>query len=278
MRLRPLTVFTSIAVLMVCWLVVRMWYGELVLVWAASCAFGAWAPLLAAAVSSYVGAVGDREHSIAVAWLVRAVGMHLLLVWMLGVSDWLRGPPGHPSGWNSDTGAPLVLLLFVPTFALGLGATRWLGSVARRLVEPVMHPVMPVGVHADAVPFRGVSWAVAGVPAARSPVAVSLLGGGACVLACGTSAAPYWLLGACALLLAVLTGRNHRALGPSVAALAALAGVALSRVGTPDVRAAVGLAVAWPWLALGSVGCYLVALEALLRMRRTLGAGGMNPG
>src|SRR5262245_59823242 len=109
MRPRPLTVFATLATLMVCWLMVRMWCGGFLPVWAVSCVLGAWAPILAAVVFWYVRAVGDREDSPAVAWLVRAIGMHFLLVWMLGVSDWLRGPPGHPSGWNSDIGAPVVL-------------------------------------------------------------------------------------------------------------------------------------------------------------------------
>jgi uncharacterized protein with NAD-binding domain and iron-sulfur cluster len=133
MRARPLLVLTLIAASMVAWFSVRMWAGDAPGVWRVSCILGAWAPLGAAAVFRYVRAVGDREDSVFAAWLVRAIGMHFTLAWLVGASDWLRGPPGSVHGWNSDLGAPLVFLSFAPVFAVCFGALAWIASVRARL-------------------------------------------------------------------------------------------------------------------------------------------------
>lgn len=274
MRFRPVLLFATVATAMVFWLFVRMWWGVHHDVWTISCLLGAWAPLFAAATFEYVRAVGDREHSVLVAWLVRAIGMHFVLVWMLGASDWLRGPPGAAAHWNTDAGAPLVLLMFVPTFALGTLAVRWSLSVARRLADPVVRPMMPGERAAGPMPFRGVPLVVAGMPTARAPIAPFVVGAAACVLAsdAASGAAPYMALCAAALALAPLSTRNHRAIGPAVAVLLLVTAVALFPRGAAlDPGAAVARGVAWPWLAVVSVGLYLATVEALLRGRRVPG-------
>jgi hypothetical protein len=268
MRARPLVVFLLVAGLLVGWLSVRMWFGALPGVWRVSCLLGAWAPLAAAALFLYVREVGDREHSVGAAWLVRAIGMHCTLLWMLGTNDWLRGPPGHLARWDADLGAPLVLLWFVPAFALSLGTLEWARSLAQRLPGVVVRPAMPGETGAGTAPFRGLPLVATASPAPlRAPVAPLLVGSGACALALGSSDAPFWLLCAGALVLGALTLRNHRALAPSITVLVALAAVVLSRVGAHDATALVALGVAWPWLALAGVGCYLATVEALLRIR-----------
>jgi len=131
--MRPVALFGSIAAAMVLWLSTRMFLGDQLWVWKVSCLLGAWAPIGAAALILYVREVGDREDGWFMAWCVRAVGMHLTLVWMLGMSDWLRGPPHTPPQWNSDVGMPLVFLAFAPVLALSVAALQWTRSVAARV-------------------------------------------------------------------------------------------------------------------------------------------------
>ena len=135
MGMRPLVIFGSIAAAMVCWLSTRMWFGDQLWVWRVSCFLAAWAPLGAAAVFLYVKDHGHREHSAGAAWCVRAIGMHWTLVWLVGMSDWLRGPPHSLPAWNSDAGMPVVFLAFVPVFALSLAALQWTRSVVARFAS-----------------------------------------------------------------------------------------------------------------------------------------------
>jgi hypothetical protein len=265
MRVRPIAFFSVLATFMIAWLLTRMYAGQHPAVWTMSCMLGAWAPIAAAAIFQYVRAVADREHSVVVAWLVRACGMHLVLVWMLGASDWLRGPPGHPSGWNSDVGAPLVLVLFAPMFALGFIAVNWLTSVARRLAGNVMRPAGPAESSDGPAPFRGVAMVRAGAPLARPPLLAVIVGAAACVCA-ARGVVPAWMLECAAVLsLALCTARNHRALRPSVAALVALLALSGPHAGASNL---VSRGVAWPWFALLAVAFYLAAVEGILAGRR----------
>jgi hypothetical protein len=267
MRVRPLVVFAIAAGLMICWLSVRMWFGTRPEVWQASCLLGAWAPFAAAAAFLYVREVGDRESSVGAAWLVRALGMHFFLVWMLGLSDWLRGPPHSVPRWDTDLGGPLLLLSFLPVFGVWLGALSWLRSAARRVRGTVLGPAMPGEGARGAVPFRGLTFVAMAPTGVRAPLAPLLIGGAGCALALQSATVPYWLLGVGGLLLAPLSLRNHRALLPSLAALVALAAAVLSRHGAHDAATRVTLGVAWPWLALAGLVLYLAVLEGLLRLR-----------
>lgn len=149
--MRPLTIFGSIATAMVAWLSTRMWCGDSLAVWRVSCVLGAWAPLGAAAVFHYIRVHGHREHTVLAAWLVRAIGMHCVLVWLVGISDWLRGPPQLVPVANADAVVPLVFVGFAPVFALSALLLHWALRVSARLsgVRPTTHatPVL--------APYRG---------------------------------------------------------------------------------------------------------------------------
>ena len=52
----------------------------------------------------FTRSVGSPAYAgVFAAWCVRAIGMHWTLVWLVGMSDWLRGPPHAPPAWNSWT-------------------------------------------------------------------------------------------------------------------------------------------------------------------------------
>lgn len=268
MRARPLFVFVLVAGSMVAWLSVRMWGGGDSGVWKVSCLLGAWAPLMAASLFLYVRRVGDRESSVLAAWLVRAIGMHCVLVWMLGVSDWLRGPPRQPSQWNTDVGAPLVMLSFVPVFVLSVALLQWLCSVARRLRGTLLRPTMPSDGTHRAIPFRGLPLATTMPSTKRLPVGSIGVGGMACLLAFDAPEPSYWLVAAAAVVLAALTVQNDRALAPSVTGLIALVGVLLARQPATEDTEAVALGMSWPWLSALAVALYLAIVEGWLRLRR----------
>jgi len=132
-----------------------MWAGSEEAVWSVSCLLGGWAPLGAAVVLRYVQAEGHRESSPAAAWVVRALGMHCVLMWLVGMSDYLRGPPGTAPQWNADQGMPLVFLALVPLLALSFTMLRWARGLAVRLaaIPPVPVAAMSPSV-ANALPYR----------------------------------------------------------------------------------------------------------------------------
>ena len=270
MRIRSVLPLGVAAVTLVVWLSVRMWFGSDPRVWMISCLLGAWAPLGAASFFLYVRSIADREDRVLVAWLVRALGMHCVLVWMLGFSDWMAGPPGQVPHWNSDIGAPIALLGFAPTLAASYFALRWLVGLSQRLAIPVMRPAMPTERHGEVVPFRGAFLTSAGAPITRTPIAPFVIAAAAFGSVFALRGTPYWLIPTSAAALAICTARNHRALAPSVATLAALALTILGSRSAADWHASVSLGVAWPWLSFVALGFFLVTLEGLVRARRTL--------
>ena len=269
MRLRSAVPLALLAVSLVAWLSTRMWFGTDPRVWMISCILGAWAPIGAAALARYVRAIAHREDSVLIAWLVRALGMHCVLVWMLGFSDFMRGPPGQIPHWNQDAGAPVALLSFVPVFALSYAAIGWLLAISRRLVRPAMRPAMPGERNARVMPFRGLFLVSAGAPQTRVPVTTFIVGAAAITATITNVSLPAWLLPSLALPLAFATIRNHRALVPSVATVFALALALLVRGGSHSLSA-VALGVRWPWLALLGMAVYLATVEGLLRVRPAL--------
>jgi hypothetical protein len=245
-----------------------MWFGGERSVWTTSCLLGAWAPLGAAAFFLYVRAIADREDSVLVAWLVRALGMHCVLVWMLGFSDWMSGPPGQSPRWNADIGAPIALALFVPTFAVSYLALDRLKSLGHRIVQPIMRPAMPNERGGEHVPFRGLFLVSGGAPITRAPLAPFVVGAISFATVLSTPTMPYWLLPAAGITLAISTVRNHRALAPSVVTIGALALMLVARNEIRDAETLVAHGVQWPWLALVGLGFYLVALEGMVRATR----------
>ncbi len=263
---------TLIAASMVAWFSVRMWAGDAPGVWRVSCILGAWAPLGAAAVFRYVRAVGDREDSVFAAWLVRAIGMHFTLAWLVGASDWLRGPPGSLHGWNSDLGAPLVFLSFAPVFAVCVGALAWIASVHTRLPrEPESAESL---VRAAAVPYRGAGEIRATRAAPAFPTA-TLVGAFAGIGAVWFSMAAPWstpaVIAACALGLGAAASTGAGAVAPCVISLVGVA-AALQARELPAAFSArsIDVAFAWPWVALASVFCWLAVVELRLRARRAV--------
>lgn len=261
---------TLVAASMVAWFSVRMWAGDAPEVWRVSCLLGAWAPLGASAVFLYVRAVGDREDSVFAAWLVRAIGMHFTLAWLVGASDWLRGPPGSPHGWNSDLGAPLVFLSFAPVFAACVGALSWLGSVHARLPrEPVADEAL---VRAAPVPYRGASELRVTRPVPQFPMAAlvgAFVGIGSVWFAMVAPWSAPAVIVACALALGAASQSGAGAVMPSVVSLVGVAAVLQAR-GLPETFSSrsIDQAFAWPWVALAAVLVYLAAVEARLRVRR----------
>lgn len=158
--IRPAVVLGVIATALVLWFMTRMWFGDLTLVWKISGILGAWSPIVAASLYLYVQHVGGQEHKIFVAWLTRAIGMHVVLLWMLGVNDWLAGPlPLRATAhrWDPDAGAPVVLILFFPVFFL---TVAFLKSVLRANETLTHHYKLPTLPHERdrTIPNRGVSY------------------------------------------------------------------------------------------------------------------------
>lgn len=137
---------------MVGWLSVRMWAGHIETIWRVSCVLGAWAPVGAAAVLLYVQAEDHRENNPAAAWIVRALGMHCVLLWLLGISDYLRGAPNLPPQWDADQGMPVVFAAFFPVLALSVATLRWALGLSRRLGPKV--PGAPTGGARPVGPYR----------------------------------------------------------------------------------------------------------------------------
>jgi hypothetical protein len=267
--LRPVVVLGTVASALVLWFVLRMAVGADPTVWRTSCLLGAWSPLLGAALLLYVRAIADREHSVGVAWLVRAIGMHCVLLWMVGVGDLLGGPPGDARRWLADAGAPLVLLGFVPVFALAFGALAWVRSIALRIPHSFLRPRMP-DEREEVTAFRGVPLVrerVLSTPAPRAAYVIGALSLVACAHAPSHALA---IAVGSAMLFALASARNSRAFAPSVLALALSCFVAAASA------AAGGLLNPWvlfaltPWLAVAAIASMLAPLEWTLRRRHAL--------
>lgn len=275
--MRPVALFGSIAAAMVLWLSTRMFLGDQLWVWKVSCLLGAWAPIWAAALILYVREVGDREDGWFMAWCVRAVGMHLTLVWMLGMSDWLRGPPHTPPQWNSDVGMPLVFLAFAPVLALSVAALQWTRSVAARVAAyaqarqaGALHLVVAAPSpyrDADTELRRGL---LPSAPPSFAPVFAGAAGLVAMWAALSTSLSPGAVLVGTAVALSMASLRSARALAPSVCALVAVGGLLVTRAQHLDGAALVNRAMLWPVTALVGLVLYLGLLEGRLRLDRAL--------
>lgn len=261
-------VLMTLATAMVAWFVVRMCAGASHDVWRVSCFLGACAPLASAAAFLYIQRVGDREDSVLAAWLVRAIGMHFVLAWLLGVSDWLRGPPGVSPALNSDIVAPLVLASFFPVFGVGFVTFRWLLSVTRRLATATPPATRTVDLEADRAPYRGalrlrVTESVAGFPTAL--VVACILGAASVWFALAAPWSVAAVLGATAVTLGAASTLGAPAVPPSVVSLVCVAGALLTRHLTSHTGS-YPLACAWPWVALAGLGVYLGTLEAMMRL------------
>lgn len=269
--MRPLVVFGSIAAAMVLWLSTRMWLGSELWVWKVSCLLGAWAPIGAAAVFLYVRATGHREHGVLAAWCVRAIGMHWTLVWLVGMSDWLRGPPHTPPQWNSDAGMPLVFLAFAPVLALSVAALQWTLSVAARFAAftRARQPGALAISDGAPTPYRDAATELRRAvppspPPSFAPVLAGAVGLGATWVALSTSVSSGAVLVGTAVALALASLRSARA--PSVFALFAVGGLLVTRAQHLDTLAMVNRAMLWPLAALTGLALYLCIMEGRLRL------------
>lgn len=277
--MRPLVIFGTIATAMVLWLSTRMWLGDVLWVWKVSCLLGAWAPIGAAAVFLYVREVGDRTDGVFAAWCVRAIGMHWTLVWLVGMSDWLRGPPHTPPAWNSDVGMPLVFLAFFPVFALSVAALQWTRSVAARFAEHlrVRQPGALHIVDGARSPYRGATTelrrVVPALPAVSfAPVLAGAVGLGATWVALSTSLSSATVLVGTAASLCAASLRSPHAVAPSACALVAVGGLLATRSQHLDSLAIVDRGMLWPVTALAGLALYLVLLEGRLLLTRARAA------
>jgi hypothetical protein len=273
--MRPLVVFGSIAATMVLWLSTRMWLGDQLWVWKASCLLGVWAPIGAAAVFLYVRETAHREDGVFAAWCVRAIGMHWVLVWLVGMSDWLRGPPHTVPQWNSDAGMPLVFLAFFPVFALSVAALQWTRSVAAR-VAAFTHARQSGSlqlVEGASSPYRGAATELRrevprAAPPSFAPVLAGAVGLGAMWAALSTSLSSGTVLVGTAVALSLASLRSARALAPSVFALFAVGGLLVTRAQHLDSLGLAHRAALWPVTALTGLALYLGIMEGRLRLAR----------
>lgn len=264
--LRPFVVLSFVAATLVAWFVVRMGVGSDPTIWRISCLLGAWAPVLSAVLFVYVRAISERESSVAVAWLVRAIGMHCVLLWMIGVGDWIGGPPGSDRRWIADAGAPLVLLGFIPIFAVTFGAVEWLRSVSIRIPHVFERPAMPHE-RASIAAFRGIAMVRESVRIAPSPSAAYAIGAASIAAAWSLPEHSIAVSGVSALALALACVKNARALVPAVLALAASAGAAASARVVHGAETLWSALASTPWVALAAIVALLAPLELSLRAR-----------
>ncbi len=271
MRARPLVLLGTVATFLVTWFVIRMWVPEASGVWQVSCALGAWAPLGAAVIFRYIQLFGDREDGVLAAWLVRAIGMHCVLVWLIGISDWLRGPPGTPAAWNADAGMPLVFLAFFPAFGLSLALVRWLDAVAARLGDDTPVIARSHVITSGGTPYRDASPRTEEVPV-RAPalawaalLAVGLVAAG---VSFSVSPSPLAVVGASAVALSLASNVGRRAVLPSVLALVAVTGVVLFRDADATFSLTLPRMMTWPCLVAAALGVYLAPLEIQFRLQR----------
>jgi hypothetical protein len=271
--MRPLVVFGSIAATMVLWLSTRMWLGTELWVWKLSCVLGAWAPIGAAAVLLYVRETGHREDGVMAAWCVRAIGMHWILVWLLGMSDWLRGPPHTLARWNSDAGMPLVFLAFIPVLALSVAALQWTRSVAARVAAYAQARQAGSLRVADGAPspYRDAATELRralppAAPPSFAPVLAGAVGLGATWAALSTSLPAGTVLVGTAAALVLASLRSARAVAPSALALCAVAGLLVTRSPHFDTQVIASRAALWPVASLTGLALYLCLMEGHLRL------------
>ncbi|MBI5516288.1 MAG: hypothetical protein HY909_21055 [Deltaproteobacteria bacterium] len=268
MKVRPLSVWVALGTSLVVWFAARMLYGERLLVWQVSALLGAWAPILAAGLFLHLRATSHRESSALAAWMVRALAMHSVLLWLVGANDWLRGPPGRPSHWNADLGGPVLLVAFVPVFLVTALALHWHESVAARLLGgprwELLARVRP-GRPARPAPYRGVAFDAREEPLppfATRPWVVGLLGLGLSLLGVGGG----WVVPGTVLGLAAVTAPGTRSVAPSTAALAVVTAAQVFGAPASDASALLLRGQCLPWLVLGASMAYLALCETRLRV------------
>lgn len=262
-KVRPLLVLTPLAAALVAWFMTRMWFGHDPTVWRVSTLLGGWAPVLAAALLTYLRREGHREGSVGAAWLARALGVHCALLWMVGVSDWLRGPPHAPPAWNIDSGTPLVFLAFALCFALCAPLVHRLAELATARARPPLRRVeAPAAWHYRAAPSR------AGIGPARMVLADRpWVPSATCALAFGGALAAPCSPAVSALAAAGIMGAvssRHTVL-PAVAGLVLLSARGAMAFGGSDA-----LAMRWPALLVASLWTYAL-VGPRMTTRRTGG-------
>jgi hypothetical protein len=262
MKPRPLSVWIVLGTTLIAWFSVRMLLGRHLLVWQVSTLLGAWAPLFAAGLFLHLWETSHREPSALAAWMVRALAMHSVLLWLVGVNDHLRGPPGAPSAWNADLGGPLLLVAFVPVFALTTGALAWLHSVASRLLGDPRRTLLARVRPGRPAPYRGVAFDATELPPppfATTPWAVGVASLGLAAL----GASPLTVLAAAVVGLAAVTAPGTRSVTPSVGCLG-LVCAALLLGPTAHQTPLLARGQALPWVLLGTLLVYLALCEMRL--------------
>jgi hypothetical protein len=259
LAMRPLHVLTGVAACLVTWFSVRMWCGSMYDVWRGSVLLGAWSPLLAASLYLYVREIGEREHTVFAAWIARAIGMHCVLAWLIGVFDVVHGPPGTRGSLIADVIAPFALVAFVPVFGLCATVLRWAQSVSTRLPEPTRAKQRETV--SVTVPYRGV------LPGTlvdeQLPVQTWLTTfTGVAFLVTGvvsTTVATTTVLSS--LGLGLMSALGRRVVLPSAAILACVAG----SVSMNATQSLYGAACVAPWVLLAGLATYLTTAELRLR-------------
>ncbi|MFO0628561.1 MAG: hypothetical protein U0325_23510 [Polyangiales bacterium] len=266
MRLRPLLVLTPLAASLVVWFTARMWFGHDPSVWRASALLGGWAPVLAAALVAYLWREGHREDSVGAAWLARALGVHCALLWMVGVSDWLRGPPNTPPAWDIDSGTPLVFLAFAPCLALCIHVAFRVVRLHGALRAPPPRRVLaPAAWHYRTVPDAALPGGVRVTATTRRWLPAAVCASTVAAVVAGVLPSAPGVVAAGAVMGAVCTR------GTMIPAMLSLAALSARAVLAPGVD---GLAMRWPALLVASLWAYtVVASRAGQRMttQRTWG-------
>jgi hypothetical protein len=178
--------------------------------------------------------------------------VHCVLLWMVGVSDWLRGPPHTPPAWDIDSGTPLVFLAFLPCFALCATAAHRLAALASAPRAPRFRRVLDLtSTHYRAPPARsgeGVARReLAGAPWIP-PAACALILGGALALPVSSVTGVLLAAGLCGAV------GTRQTLAPSLVALTAVTARAVFTGGDVDT-----LAMRWPALLVAAAGVYTLA-------------------
>lgn len=249
-----------LAAALVAWFMTRMWFGHDPAVWRVSTLLGGWAPVLAAALLTYLRREGHREGSVGAAWLARALGVHCALLWMVGASDWLRGPPHAPPAWNIDSGTPLVFLAFALCFALCAPLAHRLAELAGARARPPLRRVeVAAAWHYRAAPSR-VGKGPARMVLADTPWAPSA----ACALAFGGALAAPCSPAVSALAAAGVMGAvsSRRTVLPAVAGLVLLSARGAMALGGSDA-----LAMRWPALLVASLWTYALVGQHMTARR-----------
>jgi hypothetical protein len=257
--MRPLHVLTGVAASLVTWFSIRMWCGGMYDVWRGSVLLGAWSPLLAASLYLYVRDVGEREHTVFAAWLARAIGMHCVLAWLIGMFDIVHGPPGTRGSMIADVIAPFALVAFVPVFGLFATVLRWAQSLRTRLPEPTRTTRREVT--SVTVAYRGV------LPVAlvdeRLPAHtwLTMMAGAVFLVTAMVSTTATATTALSSLGLGFMSAFGKRMMLPSAAILACVAGCVSVQV-THSLFTA---ACVTPWVLLAGTATFLATAELRLR-------------